>query len=99
MIEVKNVKYIYNEGADDEKQALGGVSFSVADGEFVALVGHNGSGKSTLAKLFNGLALPKEGEVLINGMSTADKKKLFDIRKTVGVVFQKTDQKNVASIK
>lgn len=98
MIEVKNVKYIYNEDADDEKEALGGVSFSIADGEFVALVGHNGSGKSTLAKLFNGLILPKEGEVLIDGMSTADKKKLFDIRKTVGVVFQNPDNQMVASI-
>ena len=98
MIEVKNVKYIYNEDADDEKEALGGVSFSIADGEFVALVGHNGSGKSTLAKLFNGLILPKEGEVLIDGMSTADKKKLFYIRKTVGVVFQNPDNQMVASI-
>lgn len=98
MIELSNVKYIYNEGADDEKQALGGVSLTVSDGEFVALVGHNGSGKSTLAKLFNGLLEPREGVVKVDGMDTADKKLLFDIRKRVGVVFQNPDNQMVASI-
>ncbi len=102
IIDVKNVKYTYNEGAEDEKKALRGVSFSVEEGEFVSLVGHNGSGKSTIAKLLNGLLLPDVGpdggRVLIDGMDTADKKKLFDIRKTLGVVFQNPDNQMVASI-
>ena len=98
MIELSNVKYVYNDGADDSKEALKGVSLTVNDGEFVALVGHNGSGKSTLAKLFNGLILPKEGKVLVDGMDTSERKKLYDIRKTVGVVFQNPDNQMVASI-
>ena len=98
MIELKDVTYIYNEGAEDEHLALDKVSLSVKEGEFVALVGHNGSGKSTLAKLFNGLLLPKSGSVKVRGMDTTDRKALFDIRKTVGVVFQNPDNQMVASI-
>lgn len=98
MIEVQNVKYTYNEGTSAAVEALKGVTFNIADGEFVALVGHNGSGKSTLAKLFNGLIQPREGKVLVNGMDTADRKQLFDIRKTVGVVFQNPDNQMVASV-
>ena len=98
MIEIKGVDYIYNEGEEDEKKALSGVSLSVRDGEFVALVGHNGSGKSTLARLLNGLLLPTRGTVTVDGMPTSDKKKLYDIRKNVGVVFQNPDNQMVASI-
>ncbi len=98
MIELRNVSYIYNEGAEDEKRALTDVSLTIKSGEFVALVGHNGSGKSTLAKLFNGLIEPKSGTVTVDGNLTSDKKKLFDIRKTVGVVFQNPDNQMVASI-
>ncbi len=98
ILHVDNVSYTYNEGADDEAQALKDVSFSIDEGEFVSLVGHNGSGKSTLAKLFNGLLLPTKGQVVVRGMRTTDKKSLFDIRKTVGVVFQNPDNQTVASI-
>lgn len=98
MIELNNVSYIYNEGAEDQKTALSHVSLRIGEGEFVALCGHNGSGKSTVAKLLNGLLEPKEGKVRINGMDTADRKQLFDIRRTVGVVFQNPDNQMVASV-
>lgn len=93
-----NVEYVYNAGLEDEHKAVKGVSFSIEEGEFVALVGHNGSGKSTAAKLMNALLLPSEGRVLVDGMDTADKKKVFDIRNTVGVVFQNPDNQMVATI-
>ena len=98
MIEMRDVKYTYNRGAEDEKEALLGVSLRIDEGEFVALVGHNGSGKSTVAKLLNGLIEPTEGVVRVRGMNTTDKKQLFEIRKTVGVVFQNPDNQMVASI-
>lgn len=98
LIEFKNVDYIYNEGFEGEVKALSDVSFDIAEGEFVALVGHNGSGKSTLARLMNGLLTPGAGTVTVDGMDTADKKKLFDIRKTVGVVFQNPDNQMIATI-
>ena len=94
-IEVKNVKFRYPQ---TKKDALGGIELSIEKGEYVSVIGHNGSGKSTLARLLNGLLLPTEGEVLVDGFSTADKQKLFEIRKRVGVVFQNPDNQLVASI-
>ena len=87
-IEVKNVSYNYSLGDGHAVKALKGVSFSIEKGSFVALAGMNGSGKSTLAKLLNGLFVPNEGEVLIDGLSTKDEKNMFEIRKKAGMVFQ-----------
>lgn len=100
IISVKNAVYVYNSGLEDEVMALRGVSFDVEQGEFISLIGSNGSGKSTLARLLNGLYLPDEGEVIVNGKSTltAKHKDMFDIRRTVGVVFQNPDNQMVASI-
>lgn len=100
IISVKNAVYVYNSGLEDEVTALRGVSFDVEKGEFIALIGSNGSGKSTLARLLNGLYLPDEGEVIVDGKSTLAAKggDMFDIRRTVGVVFQNPDNQMVASI-
>ena len=78
MIKINDVKYSYE---NSETEALRGVSISIADGEFVAIVGHNGSGKSTLAKMLNALQLPSSGSVTVFGMDTADESKTLDIRK------------------
>lgn len=98
IIEVKDVRFAYNKGTETELEAVKGVTLSVEEGEFVALVGHNGSGKSTMARLMNGLLAPDSGEISINGRSTADEKALFDIRSTVGVVFQNPDNQMVNTI-
>ncbi len=95
-IELTNVSFDYN--GEPPVRAVKNVSLSIEEGEFVALAGHNGSGKSTLAKLLNGILTPKEGTVLINGMDTADSGKLYDIRKTLGIVFQNPDNQMVATI-
>ena len=76
IIEVKNVSYTY----DKTKFAVKNVSFDVKEGEYVAIIGHNGSGKSTLAKLFNALFVPTNGEIIVDGISTSQKDKLFEIR-------------------
>lgn len=93
-IKTENLTYEYTKGV----QALKNVNIGINKGEYAAIIGHNGSGKSTLAKLFNGLLQPTSGKVFINGTDTADKQKLFDVRKTVGVVFQNPDNQLVASI-
>ena len=102
IIELQNATYYYKTFAEDGTavQDIGveGVTLSICEGDFVALVGHNGCGKSTLAKLLNGLLRPTNGKVLVYGMDTADKKRIFDIRKSVGMVFQNPDNQRVASI-
>lgn len=77
---------------------LDGVSISIEEGEFVAVLGHNGSGKSTLAKHFNAILVPTEGEVSVNGIKTAEESRLFEIRQEVGMVFQNPDNQIVATI-
>ncbi len=102
VVEFDNVSFYYKVYNDDGSvgRAVGveGVSLSVERGSFVALVGHNGCGKSTLAKLTNGLLIPANGDVKIFGMSTAEEKNIFEIRKNVGMVFQNPDNQMVASI-
>ena len=102
IIELQNATYYYKTFAEDGTavQDIGveGVTLSICEGDFVALVGHNGCGKSTLAKLLNGLLRPTNGKVLVYGIDTADKKCIFDIRKSVGMVFQNPDNQRVASI-
>jgi len=106
-IRFDNVSYSYNEGTADEVAAIKDISLSIAEGEFVALVGHNGSGKSTVAKLMNGLFLPSSGTVTVDGIDTAQKRgknadkhydPVYEVRKRVGVVFQNPDNQMVASI-
>lgn len=97
-IVLKGVSYIYSLGEGRSIKALKNLSFSVEKGEFVALAGMNGSGKSTLAKLLNGLFIPSQGEVLIDGLNTADEQNTFEIRKKAGMVFQNPDNQMVATI-
>lgn len=96
MIEIRDVSYRYS--PDTEEQALTKVSLAVADGEFLAIVGHNGSGKSTLAKHLNALLLPTEGEILVDGMDTRKEEFTLPIRQKVGMVFQNPDNQIVTTI-
>ena len=99
IIRTKNLKYSYEtEEAGVLKLALDGVDLEIERGSFTAILGHNGSGKSTLARHFNGIFLPLEGVVLVDGMNTADEYNLFDIRRKVGMVFQNPDNQIVASV-
>src|SRR5512146_1308679 len=91
MIEAEELRKIYRIGKVDVP-ALRGVSFSVAEGEFVTVVGPSGSGKSTLFYILGGLTRPDGGRVVIGG---ADFSQLSDAERTrmrkrkIGFVFQK----------
>lgn len=90
MIEIKNVTKIYNSG-DIELQALKGVSFTIKDGEFVAIMGPSGSGKSTLMHILGCLDTPTAGTYFLDGkdVSTLSDDDLADIRREkIGFVFQ-----------
>lgn len=90
-----------NEEMEDDapiKEVLKGVSLDIKRGEFVAVLGHNGSGKSTIAKHFNAILNATKGEVIVDGINTADEDRLFDIRQRVGMVFQNPDNQIVATI-
>lgn len=86
MIEVKDVCFTYPSGVE----ALKGVSLSIRDGEFVAIMGQNGAGKTTLVKQFNGLLKPTKGEVLVDRVSTRDTS-VARLSRNVGFVFQNPD--------
>lgn len=95
VIRFKNVHFTY---PGDETESLSGIDIDIEEGSFVAVLGHNGSGKSTLAKHMNAILLPTEGQVLINGVDTADEDRLLDIRRSVGMVFQNPDNQIVANV-
>jgi len=96
ILRVQDVTFRYDPDAAD--LALNNVSVKVRRGEFVAVLGANGCGKSTLAKHFNAILLPEKGTVTVEGMSTADDEMLYEIRQTVGMVFQNPDNQIVATV-
>jgi putative ABC transport system ATP-binding protein len=90
MIEVKNIIKTYKTG-DSEFNALDGVSFTIEDGEFVAIMGPSGSGKSTLMHMLGALDSPTSGTYYLDGkdVSTLSDDELADIRRDkIGFVFQ-----------
>ena len=95
IISFKNVHFTY---PGDDQESLCGIDLDIAAGSFVAVLGHNGSGKSTLAKHMNAILVPDEGQVLINGIDTADEERVIDVRRTVGMVFQNPDNQIVANV-
>lgn len=90
MIEIKDITKVYKTG-DIDFQALKGVSFTIADGEFVAIMGPSGSGKSTLMHILGALDNPTDGTYFLDGkdVSTLSDDALADIRRDkIGFVFQ-----------
>lgn len=95
IIETRELSFRYSE---DSPLALEDVTLSIEEGSFTAVLGHNGSGKSTFAKHLNAILLPSGGKVYMGGIDTADEARLFDIRKTAGMVFQNPDNQIVANV-
>lgn len=83
---------------EEVSRAIDQLTLDIQKGDFVAILGHNGSGKSTFAKQLNGILLPTEGTVWISGMDTRDDSRIWDIRKTAGMVFQNPDNQIIGNI-
>ncbi|MGE6416049.1 energy-coupling factor ABC transporter ATP-binding protein [Planococcus kocurii] len=96
ILSFKNVTFTYTQEDESVKPAVADLSFSIQDGEWIALVGHNGSGKSTIAKLMNGLLFPQTGQVSAMGKLMAEES-LWDIRSQMGMVFQNPDNQFVGA--
>lgn len=92
ILEVKNLKKIYTTRfGGNQVQALSNVSFSVEEGEYVAIMGESGSGKTTLLNILAALDKPTSGEVLLNGHNIVQikEKEISAFRRdNLGFVFQ-----------
>lgn len=102
---IKTVHLIYEYIRHDEeekvaevKRAIDGVDLEIEEGSFTAILGHNGSGKSTLAKHINGLLLPTEGTVWVGEIDTKEEDRIWNVRKTAGMVFQNPDNQIIGNI-
>lgn len=80
-----------------DQPVLEDISFTIAAGEFVAIVGANGSGKSTIAKLMDGLLLPRKGAVQFKGLDTTKPADLADIHQQIGFVFQNPEDQFITT--
>lgn len=94
LITLENIMYRYNN--DQENNILDDVSFTIEKGEWVTIIGANGSGKSTLVKTLNGLNVPQNGNVIIDGL-VLNEENIWAIRQKVGMVFQNPDNQFVGS--
>lgn len=91
IIDLQNVIKRYPVGDNDFYQALNGIDVSVAEGDFVAIMGPSGSGKSTLMHIMGALDIPSEGKQYFKGknISSYTEDQLSEIRnKEIGFVFQ-----------
>ncbi|WP_039234472.1 energy-coupling factor ABC transporter ATP-binding protein [Bacillus thermotolerans] len=91
-----SIRHVYFRYPEQQSDALHDISLDVAQGEWLAIVGHNGSGKSTLAKMLNGLHYPREGEVMISGFPLKEEY-VWEIRRRLGMVFQNPDNQFVGT--
>lgn len=106
-IKLEHVKYSYeedtaggdaNENADaSASYAVEDVSFLVKRGEFLGILGRNGSGKSTIARLINALLIPADGVVIVDNIDTKNEEMLWEIRSSVGMVFQNPDNQIIGT--
>lgn len=94
IIELKNITYEYL--GEETHLALDDLSYTIYEGEWIAIIGHNGSGKSTQAKVINGLIKAKSGDVIVDG-DVLSEENVWDVRAKVGMVFQNPDNQFVGA--
>ena len=85
IIQIVGVSFQY-----EERPVLQDIHCDISHGEFLALLGANGSGKSTLARLLNGLIVPTDGQIFVDGLDTR-MTSMHELARRVGLVFQNPD--------
>jgi energy-coupling factor transport system ATP-binding protein len=96
ILSFQHVQFSYTPEDHEVVNAVQDVSFSIDEGEWVAVVGHNGSGKSTIAKLICGLLFPQQGEIRFMQQIITEET-IWGIRSNIGIVFQNPDNQFVGS--
>ncbi|MCI9122907.1 MAG: energy-coupling factor transporter ATPase [Eubacterium sp.] len=102
---IKAAKLVYEYFRRDEEgnvdaiqTALDQVDLDIKEGEFIVILGSNGSGKSTLARQMNAMLTPSEGYLWVDGKDVSDSDRTWDVRRSVGMVFQNPDNQIVADL-
>ncbi len=89
ILKVEKLSHVYSPGTAFERMAIKDIDLTIAEGEFVGLIGHTGSGKSTLVQHLNGLLAPSSGHVYVDGEDIYETKEATRrARFKVGLVFQ-----------
>lgn len=96
ILSLQHVQFSYSPEDPKVANAVDDVSFSINEGEWIAVVGHNGSGKSTIAKLICGLLFPQQGEIHFMKQKLTEES-IWAIRSNIGIVFQNPDNQFVGS--
>lgn len=96
ILSFQNVSFSYTPENPDARKAVQNVSFSINEGEWIAIVGHNGSGKSTMVKMVCGLLFPQEGEIRVMH-NVLNEENLWETRSKIGMVFQNPDNQFVGA--
>jgi energy-coupling factor transporter ATPase len=91
-----NIDSLVHRFAPSAPRVLDGITFTINEGEYVALIGPNGCGKTTLARHLNGLLQPTQGRILVDNLVTSDRGNLGEIRRLVGMIFQNPENQIVA---
>ncbi|MDR3156546.1 MAG: energy-coupling factor ABC transporter ATP-binding protein [Lactobacillales bacterium] len=94
IIKFKNITYTYP--SEKKNPALKNISYTVNEGEWIAIIGRNGSGKSTSAKIINGLLAADSGQIFIEGNELTSEN-VWNIRRKIGMVFQNPDNQFVGT--
>jgi energy-coupling factor transport system ATP-binding protein len=95
-INLEHVWFHYHPNSVSKKQwAVQDIHLSIDQGEYVSIIGANGSGKSSLACLLNGLFIPTEGHLYINGQAIIDEQSRWEIKQRIGIIFQNPDNQIV----
>lgn len=97
LIQIENLHYRPENLAPDQPDILRGISLTINEGDFVAIVGKNGSGKTTLIKHIHGLLFPTQGSVQVDGLDTHLPENRARLQSMVGMVFQNPADQIVAS--
>lgn len=98
VVDIAELSHIYSTGMPTQTRALHNVSFRVFPGEIVGIMGATGSGKSTLGLYLNGLYRTKRGVVQVFGMDAAQRKHAMELRRRVGMLFQKSEDQIFESL-